>query len=237
MFIALIAIIVFSAFIQGVTSFGFSLVAIPLLAFWMPMQEIVPLLVILSLALNLMMLWSLYRHVVVGMISRLLIGGFLGIPLGIAILNWVPSGTLKQAAGAVILLVSLVLLSGKQFKIQTSKRVLLTLGGISGIMQGALSLSGPPLVLFLSNQGVEKNTFRANLTAYFTAMNVVSLPAFFMGGKIGPEVLATSAWALPGMLLGIYLGNHIANRLPEALFKRVALTLMCLAGAMAIITG
>lgn len=237
MFIALLAIIVFSAFIQGVTSFGFSLVAIPLLALWMPMQEIVPLLVILSLALNVMMLWSLYRHVAIGMISRLLVGGFLGIPLGIAILNYVPSGTLKQAAGAVILLVSLVLLSGKKLEIQSTKRVLLILGGISGIMQGALSLSGPPLVLFLSNQGVEKQTFRANLTAYFTVMNIVSLPAFFLSGKIDAQVLETSAWALPGMVVGIMLGSFIANRLPEAIFRRIALGLMCVAGAMAMVTG
>lgn len=237
MFVFLVAVIVFSAFIQGVTSFGFSLIALPLLALWMPMREIVPLLVILSLALNVTMLWSLYRHVTLRTIGMLLVGGFLGIPLGIGLLNIVPSTTLKQVAGLVIFILSLLLLSGKKFEVAVTKRVYLTLGGISGIMQGALSLSGPPLVLFLSNQGVEKNTFRANLTAYFTAMNIVSLPAFLLGGMVDQSVVTTTLWSLPGMVLGIFLGGHLANRMPDQVFRRIALGLMCLAGLMAMVTA
>ncbi len=236
MFVFLMIVIAISAFVQGVTSFGFSLIALPLLALWMPMREIVPLLVICSLVLNVMMLYSLYRHVAIRLIGMLLVGGVVGIPVGILLLNIVSGYTLKLAAGFVIVAVSLVLLSGKKFILKSPKRYYLPLGFVAGIMQGSLSLSGPPLVLFLSNQGVEKQTFRANLTAFFTAMNLLSLPGFLMSGVLNGPLLSMSLWALPGMIIGILLGGKVASWMPEDLFRRVSLVLMCLAGIMTIVT-
>ena len=237
MFIFVLLIIAISAFIQGVTSFGFSLIALPLLALLMPMNQIVPLLVVCSLFLNAVMLWSLHRHVVIRLIRVLLVGGVVGIPIGIWILSRISGDILKLAAGVVIILVSVVLLSGNRWQLKEPKVFYFPLGLFSGIMQGSLSLSGPPLVLFLSNQGVDKQTFRANLTAFFTAMNLLSLPGFIISGVMDQSALSVSVYALPGMIIGVVMGNMVASKMPEDLFRKGSLALMCLAGVMAVVTS
>lgn len=207
------------------------------MALWMPMQEIVPLLVICSLVINLMMLSALFRHVKLKLISVLLIGGFFGIPVGIWLLGWLPGSYLKQIAGLLIILLSLFLFSGKRLHLKAPQRFYLPIGFVSGIMQGSLSLSGPPLVLFFSNEGIDKQSFRASLTAYFTAINVLTLPGFMLSGALNQAVWHASVLTLPGMMIGIWLGMRVANKLPEITFKKISLGLMAIAGVMALVSG
>ncbi len=230
-------IIAISALIQGVTSFGFSLVALPLLAFVMPFDQVVPLLVLFSLVLNAIMLSKLYRFVNIKLILMLILGGALGIPIGIYLLKVASPTLLKQMAGGIIVLVASVLISGKRLMLSKPEKYYGPLGLVAGVLQGALSLSGPPIVLFLSNQEVDKMTFRANLTAFFTAMNVISLPGFVISGVVSGPVVKLALTTLPMMVIGLILGMYLVQFLNEVWFKKASLTLMILSGFMAIITA
>lgn len=230
-------IIGLSSFIQGVTSFGFSLVALPLLVLFLPFNQVVPILVLYSIVLNLMMLSRLFRHVHLRMILLLLLGGAMGIPLGIYMLTVVSPVVLKQFAGLMIVIVASILIAGRRITLKKPEKYYGLLGGISGIMQGSLSLSGPPIVLFLSNQDVDKMTFRANLTAYFTLMNVISIPGFILSGVVTEEVIHLTLKSMPMMVLGLLLGMYFVRYLDELLFKKAALGLMLVSGIMALVTA
>lgn len=229
-------IITLSAFIQGLTSFGFSLIALPLLAGLLPFQQVIAMLIIYSLMLNLVMLFKLYRNVHLKLITMLIVGGVLGIPLGIWLLQHAEPILLKRIAGLLIIIVSLALLSGKRIVLKNPHKFYAPLGFLSGILQGSLSLSGPPIVLFLSNQDVDKAVFRANLTAFFTMMNLISIPGFVLKGMITGEVLVQTFTALPVLLIGLGGGMYLATRIDEAIFKRITLGLITLAGVMALVS-
>jgi uncharacterized membrane protein YfcA len=228
--------IAFSAFVQGITSFGFSLMALPLLALVLPVSQIVPMLVLYSILLNLIMLFQLYKFIHLELIITLLLGGLLGIPFGIWLLKHLDPVILRQLAGALIVCLSTFLLSGKRVVLKRPKHFYGPIGLVAGVLQGSLSLSGPPIVLFLSNQNVDKMTFRANLTAFFTAMNLVSIPGFLWSGLLTVTVLNQALASLPLMLLGLVVGLVVAKRLQENLFKQVALALMLLSGVMALLS-
>ena len=77
----------------------------------------------------------------------------------------------------------------KHFKIKNVWAERIVTGGISGILNGSVSFSGPPMVIFLSNKGVEKQQFRANLTFYFWILNVMTIPTFIIGGLITSQTI------------------------------------------------
>ena len=58
-------------------------------------------------------------------------------------------------------------------------------------------MSGPPIVLFLTNEGYPKNRFKANLVLYGIITNIVAMINFFFGKLINLEVIK-----LTGFLLG-----------------------------------
>lgn len=229
--------ILLAAAIQGMTSFGFSLVALPLLTLLLPITVVVPILVLYSILLNVILLSKLYKHVHLKMITFLVIGGALGIPVGVWLLKSVPADQLKRVAGVVIVIVGLLMLKGYRAHLKHPQKWFGVVGLVSGILQGALSLSGPPVVLFLTNQDVDKLTFRANLTAFFTLLNVVSIPGFILSGVITPLVMSKALTLLPFMLGGLAIGMFSSNKINERLFKRLTLFLMIVSGIAAIVTA
>jgi hypothetical protein len=108
---------------------------------------------------------------------------------------------------------------------------------MSGLLNGSVSLSGPPVILFLTNQGTEKQVFRANLTSYFFILNIITIPTYIYGGLITSEVLKYTLILFPALILGVILGIKGAERVDENLFKKLTLVLVVIMGILSIISG
>ena len=232
-----ILIIFTAAMTQGATSFGFSLIALPLLGMMIPLQVAVPILMIYSLILNSMILYSIRRHVQLKKILLLVIFGMVGTPFGVQLLKVLEENTLKMMVGIIIVLVAGVNLTGYHFTVKNEKAAFIPVGLASGLLNGSVSFGGPPIVLFLNNQRVAKQIFRGNLTLYFWIINLFSIPTYFLSGLITQEVGIYSLYLLPGLILGTFLGIRIGNRVNEALFKRVSMSLIMGMGVLSILSG
>ncbi|MBN2796149.1 MAG: sulfite exporter TauE/SafE family protein [Clostridia bacterium] len=229
-FIVSFFVILFAAMVQGATGFGFSLVAVPLLSFVMPLDLIVPILVLFSLILNVVVFVKLEGHIDKKKIALLVLLGMIGLPIGIYILRFVNEDYIKFVVGVLVMISSLAM----YFNVKAHfKNVYFTYGAvglISGILNGSSSLSGPPVILMLSNEGVNKSDFRKTLATYFMVLNIVSIPMFFLQGLITSEVIKSAAFRLPGMLIGVYLGLVIGHRIPEKLFRKITLVMIFIMG-------
>lgn len=230
-------ILFFAALVQATTSFGFSLVALPLLTMVMPVDQIVPLLVQYSLLINIVLFIKLRRHLAVKLVLVLLAGGVVGLPIGLAVLKLVDATLLKKLAGVVIVAVTISLYSGYQKTLKSPQRWHFPIGLLSGIMQGSLSLSGPPIVFFLANQGADKDYFRANLTSYFLLLNAISLPSMLFSGIINAKTIINSLQYTPAVLLALLASGLITARITQTHFKCVTFVLMLLSGLAAIFMG
>jgi len=225
----------FAATIQGMTSFGFALVAVPLLSFFLDISLITPLLVLYSFVLNLIIFSRIYKNADFKSLKFMMIGGVLGIPAGTYLLKNLDSDLLKLMVGILVVVFGLILLRGITFRLKNEKKAYLPIGLVSGVLQGAVALSGPPIVLFLSNQGANKDKFRASLSSYFLLLNFISLPMFFLSGLFTSEVLMTSLKASPGMIIGVVLGLKLSNKIDEKTFKKITLALIIVMGFMNIV--
>ncbi|MBA3045428.1 MAG: sulfite exporter TauE/SafE family protein [Candidatus Thermoplasmatota archaeon] len=235
--VAAIIVILIGGIIQGLSGFGFSQFSLPLLVLMLASAELIPIMVILSLFLNILMVYSLWKDVQVKRIWPMMFFGVLGIPLGVYLLNVADANALKIMIGSLILIFGLAQLFNIRKHLKAEKAAMAPIGFAGGILNGYVSMSGPPLILFFSNQGFTKQEFRANLVVFFLFINIATLPFFLYAGYLTETVVSTSAILLPGMLLGTYAGMRLANRVDESKFKKGVLMLLLIFGCMSIAGG
>lgn len=225
-------VILMAAIVQGATSFGFSLLALPLLGLIYELKIVVPTLVVFSLVLNLIILFKLKMKPHLKEIGLLAIFAVACIPIGVQMLMVVDESTLKLIVSILLIIISLVMLSGVKLNIKNKKLSYIIAGILSGILNGAVSLSGPPVVVLLANDDKNKNEFRASLTFLFVILNIVTIALYFKNGLFENPELIKMVNLLPVMIIGTYIGIHLGNKIDDAKFKKLVLVLLLVMGVI-----
>ena len=229
--------IFFSSIIQGLTGFGFALVSVPIMMFILSPKEVVPIVVIHGLVINLIILFEARKWVNLKRIWPLMIAGAAGIPIGTYLLVALDATILKIFIGSVIIPFAIASLAGFKKAIRSEKLAFAPVGITSGLLASSTSLSGPPVILFFVNQGIEKQNFRANLVAYFMVLSLVATLAFVIGGVITTAVINYALWFLPSTILGAMIGIKLAPKVSEKLFRNFALIIVIIAGLLSVLSG
>ncbi|TYP68614.1 sulfite exporter TauE/SafE family protein [Paenibacillus methanolicus] len=222
---------------QGLTGFGFALIAMPLLGASLGMKSAVVVVVILSLLTNIAILAPVRRHVQLGGMWLLIGSSFAAVPLGAWLLAVAPAAVLKLAAGLLVCAFAIIQLRGASFPIRGTRLSYPLTGALSGVLNGSISLSGPPVALFLSASGMDKMRFRANLTFFALALNIVTVAVYFGQGLLTVEVLRGCLAGIPGMLAGVVIGISLAGKVAESAFKRLVLLFLTCSGMWTLISG
>jgi len=223
-------IILASGFIQGLTSFGLPIIAIPFLTRIIPLQEVVPTIIVLAVLTNAIILISARKEIKFKKFVPLTLMGILFLPIGAYLLKYMNSDYLKLGFGIIITVFSLLLIFKKTFPIKNEKIGYIVTGSLSGFLNGSLSSSGPPVVLFLSNQGVAKDTFRANMTLYFLILNIIAIALFLATGLLNRVVAERILYLAPALAIGVFTGIRISKKLGDETFRKVVLVLLLISG-------
>lgn len=229
-------IVLIASIAQGLTGFGFALIAVPLLSLVLPFNQIVPIVVGLSLVSNLVMIWRLYKHVELKKIWLLIVFGFIGIPIGGYLLLVSDGVILKISVGLLILGFAILLLRRVTFPIRNEYLAYPTVGLLSGILNGSISASGPPLVLFLANQGKDQQVFKANLAFYSIFLNLSTIAVFYFNGTLDRAVASIIVQLLVIMIAGTGMGMAMARRIDQQMFRKLVIYLL-IASSVSMILG
>jgi len=229
MLLALLVIFT-AAFVQGLTSFGLTLVAVPFLLRIMSLQEIIPIMVILSLLINTYMLIGSRKQLKFKKFKLLVLAGILFLPVGTFALKYLEANYLKLGFGILVSAFAFLLMLKKTFPIQREKTGYIVTGMLSGFLNGSLSSSGPPVALFLSMQGTDKNTFRANITLYFLILNVITIGLFVANGLLNLAMFGKALSLAPALLSGVFVGSKLFKVIGEAAFRKLVLVVLIASG-------
>ncbi len=238
MHIAVSIVILFAgACLQGLTGFGYSMFSLPLLALLMPVSAAVPMLCLTSIFLNLLVFFKARRNLDLKRILPLLVSGAAALPAGIWVLKTMDESALKIIIGVLVALSSLIYLSGFRVNVKREKSVMIPVGLLSGLLNGATSFSGPPVILFLANQKVARHQFRASLAAYFLMLNIIAVPAFIAGGLLSGEAALDTLYRFPAVVIGAMLGIRLADTVTDDRFRFLALIALCILGIFSVVSG
>ena len=223
-------IVLMASLIQGATSFGFSLVALPLMGFILNLKEIVPLLVVLSLLLNILIAIQLKKKPNFKEIFLLFLFGMFAIPIGVKLLIIVDEIVLKRAVSVFITIVAILMARGFRINIKNKNVALIITGILSGLLNGSVSLSGPPIVFLLSNIQKNRDEFRISLTSLFILFNIFTVMLYLNKGLLSMATIGSYLPIMPFLFVGTFIGVKIGNKIDEAIFKQIVLYLLVIMG-------
>ena len=226
-----------SAFTMSITGFGFALIAAPLLLLFLDLKTVIVFNVFLGAIICLPILWQSRRYVRLGRMTPLVIGSIFGLPVGMYILAQVAAPVLKLLIAALVIIFAVLLVLGYSHRFKKERLGSVIAGFISGMLVTSTGLAGPPVVLFLLNQGWEKDTFRASLAAYFLFVSLMALITLRFSEIITSALLVTVSTFVPAILVGVYLGVKVLPHVDAVLFRRIAIAIVFLAGSLGIATS
>ncbi len=227
---ALATLILFLAyFIRGIAGFGSGLIAVPLLALFLPLTYVVPAILLLDLAASLWLGGLGREHVHWGEVRSLLLPTLAGVFLGTTVLVSAPKEPILALLGLYIIAAGLRnLLMHLDHGRHISRWWALPTGLLGGTVSGLFGTGGPPYVVYISHQLKDKLRIRATLSAIFTLEGTTRLIAGLIAGLLADPLLWWSlAAGLPILWLGLRMGEKVHLRLSnEAMLRLIGVLLM-----------
>ena len=228
--IALVAFVV-----RGVSGFGSAMVGIGGLSLLLPPQQVVPAFLALELLTTAHLLPGVWRQIDWKSLRWVIGGCLLATPLGLTLLAGLDAAAMRLMVSLCLLAIATLMLSGLAARL-TPKQTpgplgALAVGAVSGALNGAVGISGPPAIVFYFATTAAA-TSRATLIAYFLFTDVWALVLAGGAGLLTQAALPLITVALPFSLAGIWLGQRLYLRLNEAQLRRLVWTLLAVLGAV-----
>ncbi len=224
--VALSVITLGAAIVNGALGYGFSSITVPLALLFLANRVLNPALVLIEVALNAYVLW-VNRASLPNVWRRMLpivIGLVPGVVIGTMLVSQVNPAWLKFATFVALLPLILLQAAGFRRPIHSEKSVGFLFGGGVGVLYSVTTISGPPLAVMLSNQGLTKRDFRAGLGFVRLAESSLTAVAYLYAGLYSSSSMALIPGIVPSIAIGVPLGAMIIQRVRPETFRRLCMS-------------
>ncbi len=223
-------IVITAYIIFGISGFGSTIIAVPLLAHLYPLQFVIPVIVLLDCIgaismgarlradVNKAELTPLFPFLVVGM----LVGAFL--------LLKVRAELLLGGLGVCVLIYGTLFALGKQPTFRLKRWTAAPVGLFAGTTSAAFGVGGPIYVMYLTARGATPEQVRATVPVIFIFTTIARIAIFTVAGLFSREVLYSAAALLPIMILGMWIGHHLHLNMSREQLVRIMGALLVLSG-------
>jgi uncharacterized membrane protein YfcA len=213
-----VAVLFVATLVRSAFGFGEALIAVPLLAFVLPVEVAAPVAMLVSITVALVVVIQDWRHIRLRSAVWLVCSTIVGIPLGLLLLRRVPEPLVKALLGLVVGSFAATHFR-KRLSYELHNDRLAWLFGISaGVLGGAYGMNGPPLVVYGTLRRWSPEHFRATLQGYFLPASLIGMAGYWTAGLWTASVSRYFLSSLPAVLLAIPLGRMIVQRLDARRF-------------------
>lgn len=148
------------------------------------------------------------------------------VPLGAHLLITVDANTLRVLIAIMVFLTVIILSSGWRYKGETGIKTSAMAGLSSGVITGATSLGGLPVILYYLSSQLTTQVARASMIIFLLMTTVVTLVIYANQGIITSDIVLRSAWLAPAFIVAIWIGGSLFGKVSESLFRKVILILL-----------
>jgi len=215
---------------RGVTGFGSGLIAIPLLAFFLPLTFVVPFIGLLDMSASIVHVTHTRQHIAWKVILRAIPFAVLGVTSALFIIKSINTLILVKALGIFIILFAIYSLISPSLK-KNNSFIWPIFAGYFGSFVGTLfGTGGPFYVFYFQLQQLDKTVFRATCAAVFLVDGLIRAVGFTLSGFYTSTVLLSIAYSLPIMAIAMYLGNHLHTNISQRAFQKAIGIFLILSG-------
>ncbi len=216
----LILLVIFGAVIvRAAFGFGDVLVSVPILTLFVGPRLVVPLMGLVGATNALLLLLAERRSVQWRPVRFLLMASVIGVPIGVAMLTWLAEDTINFGLGVMLIGFCAWSLSGRRSVALKAPGWAWPFGFCAGVMGGAVTATGPPIVVYSTTQDWEPDQRRATMQGFFLPNGVFILISHGLAGLWTPEVLRIFVLSIPVCLLALPVGGWITGKLSRPRFE------------------
>jgi uncharacterized membrane protein YfcA len=229
-------LIIFCAyFIFGVSGFGSSIVAVPLLVQLYPLTTVVPMMVIMDISASLYLGRKVSGDAEKRELLWLLPFTLIGMAFGVTLLIQSPSEPLLLTLGLFAAFNGLRILLQRNTKphVAIHRWFALPFGIAGGIFTALFATGGPIYVSYLGMRIDNPKILRATIA--FAIFMLTTLRLFFMlivGLILSWDVLILAAALMPPLFVGIAAGTRFHTKLSQTAMKRSVGLILLFSGSM-----
>jgi uncharacterized protein len=205
-------------------------VAVPVLALFMLPTEVVVLSSALALTISLLSLRSFYQVISWRALLPLLLMSALGTAVGALALTLIPVALFQFCVGLSVLAACLGIVARRPEAPLRCPGLAWLAGLLSGLMNGALAIPGPPMIIYAMLTEFDPARSRALLMAFFMVSSGLALASFTAAGMVELQSVKTYLLAFPALFVGDRLGHYLFDRYGNNLYRRVALSTLAVLG-------
>ncbi|AKE12434.1 sulfite exporter TauE/SafE family protein [Serratia liquefaciens] len=232
-YLVLAATLLVAYVIFGIAGFGSALVASPVMALYIPVAKIVPLLALLDMCAAIVNVSRDGRNAQWAELKRLIPVMIIGSLVGAAILLKTRPDILLLALGIFVVLYALYSLSGLKPNRQFSPKASVPFGLVGGIFSALFGSGGFIYAIYLSGRIEKKEAFRMTQTTLIGMSTLTRVVIFtFAGVYLDIDLLLLALVLLPGMLVGITLGRHFTLKMSREQFMKLINVILLASGTV-----
>jgi uncharacterized membrane protein YfcA len=233
------AVIVLAAYtLFAITGFGSALVSIPLLAHFLPLDTVVPLILLLDFWAALTTGFRARAEVDGPEVKSVLLGVAVGAVAGVLLLANVPGDGLLVALGTFITCYGMYSLVGSRPITAAPRALALPVGFLGGMLGALFGVGGPIYVAYFGSRMRDPIRLRATLSVVFATSTGLRIALFLLTGfLLDLQLWVAAAVLFPVMIAGTALGRRVGTRLSRPLVLRFMALLLVASGASLLARG
>ena len=221
------AAIFLAAIVRGFSGFGFSLLSITAIALILPVKQIVPSIFLLEIAASINLLPSIWREIHWRSLTWLMVGYVIGLPAGAYALIYAPEAPAQIVLGVFVIGTAILMLDGFRLEKTPGAPASTATGIVSGVLNGAFGIGGPPVVLFYFSTPGAAAIGRASIIFFFLFTDALGVGYFAtQEGMVTVQTFIQAVAWLPALLVGVWIGAHGFRRMNEQVFRRWVLVIL-----------
>jgi len=225
--------ILFAYTVFGMSGFGSTVIAIPILANWLPLTYLVPLMALGDLVAAAFVGGTNRRHVSAAELKRLLPFMILGIGLGVTLLVNLPQQPLKAGLALFAMGVGLHSILNPSPKGTISPWWCIPAGTVAGMLAAVFGAGGPVNVAYLAGRLRDKGQIRSTVSVIISVSATLRTVLYAVAGLVlKAGLLAGFILAVPFAWAGIALGSRIHTGFTNEQMRRVVGGVLMASGAV-----
>jgi len=226
------SVVVFIAYtVFGLTGFGSSIVAMPMLVQFVPLSFAVPLVLLLDLAATSAVGVRNFKQISRTELLRLLPCMLIGVAIGVIALVGVEPRWLLLALGVFVLANATWSLVAPPPRHPVRTLWVVPAGVVGGVFSALFGTGGPIYTIYLARRLHDAGVLRATMSAVVLTSALMRLAAFTGVGLLQQDnLLLSGLWLLPCCAAGVFAGSRLRGALPPARVKQALFGVLLLGG-------
>ena len=232
----LVIIVAYTVF--GLSGFGSTVISVPILAHWLPISFLVPLMVLLDMSSAGFIGGRDRQHVAKGELKRIVPIMFLGFVVGATALVKVPDEYLRPALAVFTMAIGLNSILNPRLNRMISPWWCLPTGIVGGAVATVFGAGGPIYATYLSGRLQDKTEIRATMSALISISAFTRAIVYAVAGLLLHTAIFVGGLMLaPFVFIGLKLGNRIHTGLTQEQLRRVVGAIVLVTGASLLLRG